>query len=304
MNIPSLNENVLKALDFFIANPPVKLDLGQFKMPFVVGSEGAYFTGRHLFSGRSAIHANESNFKDLTDSYSDVIKNGLVKDAVIISASGEKDAIWEIDYAKRNNLRAALLTCSPESAGARIADQVIAYKKIAEPYTYNFSTYFGMVISVTGENPKKIKEFLEKIKLPAGFKNYEYYSFVLPDQYEYVCQQLKTKDDELFGPRSKIRAYTEGKARHAKFVVRWDKELVIGLGIKNKYFGEPNGRFDIKVPAWADIGFMMALGYYLAGLIQESKEPYFKKSIEKYCKDYGPKAYGKNEPFDSIVPGS
>ncbi|MFA6171278.1 MAG: hypothetical protein WCW77_04210 [Patescibacteria group bacterium] len=304
MEIINLNQDVLKGLEFFSKNRPAKLDLNQFKMPFVVGSEGAYFTGHNLFAGRSAIHANESNFKSLIDSYSEIIKQGLINDAVIISASGEKDAIWEIDYAKRNNLKTTLLTCSPESAGARIADQVIVYKKIAEPYTYNFSTYFGMVISVTGENPKKIKDFLKKLKISGHIKKSKYYSFILPDKYEYIAQMLKTKDDELFGPHSMVRAYTEGKARHAKFVVRSDKELVIGLGVKNKFFGQPDKRWDIKIPAWADTGFITSLGYYITGLVQENNLPYFKKHIENYCKDYGPKAYGKDDNFDPIVPGS
>lgn len=304
MEIINLNQDVLKALDFFSRNKPARLDLNQFKMPFVVGSEGAYFTGHNLFAGRSAIHANESNFKALIDSYKEIIKEGLINDAVIISASGEKDAIWEIDYAKRNNLKATLLTCSPKSNGASIADQVIVYKKIAEPYTYNFSTYFGMVISVTKEDPKKIKEFLKKIKLPKNFKNYGYYSFILPDNHEYIAQMLKTKDEEMFGPHSMIRAYTEGKARHAKFVVRSDKELAIGLGVKNKFFGEPDKRWDIKIPAWANTGFLVSLGYYLVGLVQENNPPYFKKSVKAYCEDYGPKAYNRDKPFDVIVPGS
>lgn len=304
MKIINLNQDVLDALNFFIKNKPPKLDLGQFKMPFVVGSEGAYYTGQNLFYGRSAIHANETNFKAMIDAYRPIIENGMVSDAVIISASGEKDAIWEIDYAKRNGLKATLLTCSPESSGARIADKVIIYKKIAEPYTYNFSTYAGMMLSVTGEDPKKILKFLKGIKLPKNFSAYKFYSFVLPDQFEHICQMVTTKDEEMFGPRSMIRAFTEGRARHAKFVVRWDKELVIGAGVKNKYFGEPKARWDVKLPAGANIATVLAFCYFLVGKIQEINPPYYKKSVEAYAKDYGPKAYGKDKPFDVIVPGN
>lgn len=304
MEIINLDENVLKALDFFIENQPPKLDLSQFKMPFVVGSEGAFFTGKNLFANRAAIFANESTFKEIIESYRPVIENGLITQAVVINASGEKDGPWELELAKKHGLKTTLLTCNANSTAAKIANEILVYRKIAEPYTYNFSTYGGMMLSATGENPQKIKEFLEGMHLPEDYGGYVSYAFLLPDQYMDICSMVVTKGEEMFGPHLCLRSFTSGRARHAKFVTRWDKELVVSLGEKNEYFGDPNHRWNIDLPEGANIGTILALSYYLVGKIQAAKPPYFKENIEKYCSDYGPKAYGKNEPFEVIVPGN
>jgi hypothetical protein len=161
-----------------------------------------------------------------------------------------------------------------------------------------------MVLSATNEDPKKIKQALSKIKLPLNFKNYQAYSFVLPDQFGNLCPMLEIKRDELFGPHLSLRAFPDGHARHAKFVNRSEKELVISIGLKNKFYGSLKSRWDIALPANANYGLLLSLTYFLIGKIQENKPPYFKKNIEAYCNDYGPKAYGKNKPFDVIVPGN
>lgn len=303
MKIINLDENVLKALDFFLKNKLPRLNLKQFKLPFVVGSEGAFYTGRSIFSGRSAIFANESTFKKVIKAYSPAVEKGFIKQAVIINASGEKDGPWEIELAKKHGLHTTLLTCNADSTSAKLADAVLVYPKIAEPYTYNFSTYAGMILSATGEDPGKIKKIIKSIRLPKKYGKYESYSFILPDKYLNICNMIITKGEELFGGRLRLRAFTEGRARHAKFVVRWDKELVISAGVKNKYFGHSKHRWDIKLPKFADMATVLSVTYYLVGKIQQSRLPYFKKYVKSYCQDYGPKAYGKKEKFDVIVPG-
>jgi hypothetical protein len=304
MQIANLNENVLKVLEFFSKNRLPKLNLKKFKMPFVVGSEGAFYTGKNLFSRRAAIFANESTFKKIIKAYRPAIKKGLAKEAVIISASGEKDGPWEIKLAKKHGLKTTLLTCNANSTGAKLADTVLIFPKIAEPYTYNFSTYSGMMLSATNEDPQKIKKFVRSVKLPKNYGKYASYSFILPDDYLDICSMVSTKGDEIFGGRLPLRAFTSGGARHAKFVVRWEKELVVSIGGKNKYFGHPDHRWEIKLPEFSNIGTMLSLTYYLVGKIQEGKPPYFKNSIAAYCRDYGPKAYGKKEKFEAIVPGN
>ena len=54
---------------------------------------------------------------------------------------------------------------------------------------------------------------------------------------------LKIKGDELFGPHMQLRAFPDGHARHAKFVNRTPKELVISIGLNNKYYGDPKSRW-------------------------------------------------------------
>lgn len=304
MEIMNLDENVLKALDFFEQNKPPKLNLDEYSLPFVVGSGNAYNTGTILFSEKAAVFADESNFKNIVESYRPAIEKGLISQAVVISASGEKDSVWETELAKEKGLRTTLLTCGKDSSAAKIADKVLAYRKIAEPYTYNTSTYLGMVLSTTGESANEIKKYIQNISLPENFNKYEGYAFVLPDKFLNICPMLDIKKSELFGPHVSIRAFPEGHARHAKFVIPTEKEFVISVGVENKYFGHADHKWSINIPENASFGTILCLAYFLVGKIQEAKPPYFKENIEKYCQDYGPKAYGKDTPFETIVPGN
>jgi len=297
--IKSLAEIVLAALDLFSKNRPPVLKTSDFKFPLVVGSGNAIHTGRIIFGDTAAIYATESDFKEALKKYASLKISGVI----IISASGEKDSIWEIELAKKAGLKTVLLTCSPDSSADKIADKVIVYKKLPEPYTYNTSTYLGMILSSTGENPENIKKFIKKLKVPRAFKQYQSYSFVLPDKFGAIAPMLDIKRHELFGPKVSLRAFSFGEARHAKFVIRDKKELVISFG-KNLYFGEPSSRWEINLPDSSDSGMVMSVCYYLIGLIQNSKPDYFKKNISRFCNDDGYKAYGAAKPFDVIVPGN
>ncbi len=302
-NIINLDQGVIRALEFFNRHKLPNLNLNNFDFPIVVGSGNAYNTGHILFSGRKAIIADESTFKRVIESYKDLINKKIIKDVIVISASGEKDSVWEIELAKKFKLKTTLLTCSPGSTASKIADQVIIYPKIAEPYTYNVSTYLGMILSATKESPKNILSFIKKLKLKTGFKNYNSYAFVLPDDFIAITPMLEIKKSELFGPKLSLRAFSFGQARHAKFVIRDKKELIITLGKeKNLYFGDPQSRWQIDLPRQVDFAFILCLTYYLVGKIQSFKPAYFKNSIKKYCQDYGPKAYGSKKEFELIVP--
>lgn len=303
--IMSLDENVLLALDFFTRNKPPILDVNRFKLPFVVGSGNAYNTGLILFSENAAIFADESNFRKTITAFDSAIRNGLIRDTIVISASGGKDSVWEIELARKHGLNTTLLTTKSESDAAKIADRVKVYKSIAEPYTYNTSTYMGMILSKTQEDPSKIKNDIESLRLPDNFESYNGYSFIVPDKYMQICAMLDIKKSELFGTNLALRAFSQGHARHAKFVIRSKDELVISLGQKNEYFGDKEHRWNIDLPSNIDFAGVMAATYYIVGKIQNSKPQYFKENIRGYVQDYGPKSYGKDtKPFDLIVPGS
>ncbi len=304
-NIISLDEDVLLALDFFIKNPPPLLSVEKFNLPFVVGSGNAYNTGLIIFSGKAALFADESNFKELVRAFEKAMQSKLITQAVVISASGGKDSVWEIKLAKKYGLKTTLLTTKSNSDAAKIADEVLVYQSIDEPYTYNTSTYMGMILSETKENPAGIKSYVTSLLFPENFDSYASYSFVLPDKFMNICPMLDIKKDELFGPQVSVRAFSQGHARHAKFVHRPTNDLVVSIGEKNNYFGHPKHRWDIDLPQAMNFGGIMALTYYIIGKVQKSKPPYFKQNIRNYVNDYGPKAYGTNtKPFDLIVPGS
>ncbi len=298
-NLPNLDETVLAALAFFAKNKPPRLNLKQFSFPVVVGSGNAFNTAQILFSGSPAIIVSESNFKKTLNTYKGLIKNKTISSALIISASGEKDSIWETKLAKKSGLKTILLTCSPNSSAAKLADKVIVYKKLPEPYTYNVSTYLGIILSASGEEAINVEKFISAFKITRDLKKYNAYSFILPDEFGAIAPMLEIKRNELFGPYVSLRAFSFGEARHAKFINNSDKELVISFG-ENKYFGLKANRLELKMPKDTKSGLVMALAYYLIGKIQASKPAYFKKNIATFCKN-GPLAYGSKKPFSVIV---
>lgn len=304
-NIPNLDQTVIQALDFFIANPPPSLDINRFKEPFVVGSGNAFNTGTIIWAGKPAIFADESNFRTVVALSNKSAQDGTLRNAVIISASGGKDSVWEIELAKQNGLRATLLTTKPQSDAAKIADEVVAFKSIPEPYTYNTSTYMGMMLGAVQEDVSRIKEYIESLRFPENFGDHKGYAFVVPDEFMQICPMLEIKQSELFGSKVTIRAFPQGHARHAKFVIRDSDEMVMSLGQKNDFFGDPNHRWDIDLPKDMKFAGIMALTYYIVGKAQASKHPYYKENIARYVSEDGPAAYGPStKPFTVIVPGS
>jgi hypothetical protein len=298
--LPNLNASVLSGLDFFIKNEPPRLSRRQASFCFVVGSVNAYNTGRMLFADRPTIFAEESNFSELLKIYRPLIKNKTIKEAIIISASGEKDSVWEIRAAKKAGLKTTLLTCAPKSTAAGLADYNLLFEKNPEPYSYNFSTYLGMLLAATGERPQDIKKFVRSIKISKKLKLYNYFTFILPDRYRPIVDMINVKDDELFGPYSKLRAYSEGNARHAKFICESPRELVISFG-QNKFFGLSKNRLNIKLPKNANYGTILSASYYIIGFIQAAWPAYFKKGLPDYCQKSGPRPYGQKKPFSIIV---
>ena len=305
MTIPFLDEIVLQTLDFFTQNPPPPFDVSTYNLPFVVGSGNAYNTGTIIFSKNAAIFADESNFKTLLPAFNKAVESKLITQAVILSASGGKDSVWEIELAKKHGLSTTLITTKADSPAANVADKTYAYKSIDEPYTYNTSTYMGMILGATHESVADIKKAIDSLQFPDNFDKYTSYAFVLPDKFAQICPMLDIKRHELFGPEVSLRAFPQGHARHAKFVIRDPKELVITVNNKNDYFGAPESRWNLTLPENASFATVMAVTYYIVGKMQRSKPQYFKENIENYTSDYGPKAYGPDtKPFDVIVPGS
>ncbi|MBN2885045.1 hypothetical protein JXE04_03925 [Patescibacteria group bacterium] len=303
LELDSLNISVLKALEFFRHNKIPHLDLKKYPFPLVVGSGNAFNAGHALFSQQKAIFASESNFQTVLTRYKDLIKNKTISHGIIISASGEKDSVWEIKAAHKAGLKTVLLTCSADSSAAKIADEVQVFPKLTEPYTYNVSTYLGLFLAADNKKAEKIEKFILSLKLPKNFRKYPAYSFILPDDWAAIAPMLEIKKSELFGPNLSLRAFSFGESRHAKFVIRSKNELVISFG-KNKYFGDPKHRLELIPPKDASKAWAMAVSYFLIGLIQDSKPDYYRQNIKKFCTDYGYKAYPGSKPFPVLVPGS
>ncbi len=273
----NLDQGVLNALQLFQDQGLPSLKLPSFKRPLVVGSGNAAVTGKILFQDRDAVFADESTYLQKLNA----IKN--IDGCVLISASGGKHAPIIAKELQQRKKKIILLTTNVDALAREYVDEMVVFPKLPEPYTYNTSTYLGMILSTTKENPREILNHIQKIKIPQNLKRYDSFFMIVPPEFELIREMFLTKFDELFGSRVSGRVFTVEQAKHAKTIVPSDKELFISFGWKNTLFGKH--RWNISLSKDADYGALMAMGYYIIGQIQNQHPPYFKQNIEKYCKE-------------------
>lgn len=276
MDLMDLDECVISALKLFEKEGIAKLKINEFKRPLVIGSGNAAATGKIIFEDQDAIFADEST-------YSEKIKSVKVDGAYLISASGSKHAPIIAKELKKKKIKTILLTNTKNSPAQKESDETFIFPKQPEPYTYNTSTYMSLILGKTGEDPKKIRSFISKLKIPKDIGSYSAYYIIVPKKFDGIREMLQTKFDELFGPMVNGRIFTLEQTKHAKTVVPSDKELFISFGDKNTLFGKNKAHFDL--PQKADYAAMMAVSYYVIGHIQKNKPAYFKKNIQNYTKN-------------------
>ncbi len=284
-NIPDLDVAVLGALELFQKEKLPKMKLDVYKKPLVIGSGNAEATGRIIFQDLDAVFASESN-------YEEKLKNiKSIDGVVLVSASGEKHAPIIAKTAKKYGKHVTLITNSPNSSASKELDKKHDYDeyvfpKNREPYTYNTSTYMGMILGYTGEDPaviyKFIKENIDVIKFP-DFSQYDKFYLIIPSQFSGIIRMLQVKFIELFGRMIARDIETSEYTRHATTIVP-SEELFISFGQKNDNWGKPENRLHIPLPNNAGYATMMAIGYYTIAQIQKQHPPYFKKNLAEYTK--------------------
>lgn len=277
INLINLDQCVLNALHLFTKTklPPISFN---FKRPLVVGSGNALVTGKIVFEDKDAVFADEGDYKEKLK----IIKN--IDGAILISASGGKHAPIIAKELKKRKIKTILLTNNPDALARPYIDKTIVFPKQPEPYTYNTSTYLGMILAKTKENPRTILNHIQKIKpkMPTNLHRYNAFCIIIPPKFELIREMFLTKFDELFGPMVLGRVFTSEQIKHAKTVVPSDKELFIGLGIENKIYGKQ--RLNVALPSVTNYALVMAAGYYIIGHIQKQHPPYFRKNIADYAR--------------------
>src|SRR3989344_1399389 len=295
--IPNLDVAVLGALELFGKVSLPVFDFNHFKRPLVIGSLNAAVTGEILFDSHDAVFADESDFE------SKIQATPEIDGVVLISASGGKHAVRIAETLKKYPLETWLLTNNEDARAGHFieSEHIILFPKNREPYTYNTSTYLGMILSKTKEDPAQIYEFLTKevhATIPQNLASFDSFYFIVPTQFHLASALFMTKFDELFGSKVSCRAFTFEQTEHAKTVVPSDKEFFISFGEENKVFGNGGTRFFVPFPEISGYAAMVAIGYYIIGYIQQQHPPYFKENIATYTK-LASQLF--NQPINSIV---
>lgn len=281
-NIPNLDICVLGALELFMDERLPKIKI-MYKHPLIVGSGNAEATGKIMFGEKDAIFSSESNFEEKLK------KIKTIDGVVLISASGAKHSPMICRVSKKYKRRVTLITNTKDSLAEKELDlkedKIFIFPKQREPYTYNTSTYMGMILEKTKESPKKIYDYIKnkisKLELP-DFRKYDKYYLIVPKEFSEIIRMLEFKFIELFGRKVARDIETIEEVKHATTLVP-SNELFISFGVKNKNYGK--NKLYIPLPKNADYGTMMAISYFMIGRIQAEKEPYFKKNISRYVKE-------------------
>jgi len=298
-DLPYLDTVVLGALELFASRELPQIDISGFKRPLVVGSGNADATGRIIFADTGAIFASESSFEDKLRNIPDI------DEVVVVSASGAKHAPIITKAAIAAGKHVTLITTTPNSLTEQAAtpEQLTTHvlPKNREPYTYNTSTYMGMILGYTHEDAGAIKKYIEDVIAPMDFSKlagYDKFVVILPPQFSGLSSMVKVKFVELFGRNLARDVETTEGMTHA-ITVAPANELYLSFGEPNTTWGTAESRYNVPLPDSAGYAAAMAITYYVVAQIQRQKPQYFKDNIAAYMQ-FISAVFG--EELDPIVP--
>jgi hypothetical protein len=281
-----LDQCVLNALDLFMdpATEFPKPNLAQFKRPLVVGSGNAIATGRIIFDSKDAVFADESGYVGKLDAIDSI--DGVV----LFSASGGKHAPVIAKEVKGRGKKIVLFTCNPSPNAKDDVNELHVFPSRPEPYTYNTSTYMGMLMACMIDDPKaearRILDHIRNVVDPTLKKwarrlgDFDAFYLLVPEEFDLIRVMLTTKFVELFARRIARDVFTWEQSKHATTVVETPKELFMAFGRENTTFGKE--RLNIPLPDNATYPAILATAYYVIGKIQAHKPDWFKQSIESF----------------------
>ncbi len=286
-SIPDLDIAVLGALELFQQVTLPKIDLGMYNEPLVVGSGNAAATGRIMFADTDSVFGTESTAAEQLASIAsiDVV--------VIVSASGSKHAPILVNAAHAAGKPAVLITDTADSAASKALDTAngdieYVFPKNREPYTYNTSTYMGMILGRFPEDPATILQFISQhidvLQFP-DFSQYQKYYLIVPPEFEGIIRLLNIKFIELFGRNIARDIETSEYIKHATTIAPAENELFISFGYENTMWGQPEHRLNVPLLEGGGYGAAMAVSYCVVAQIQKAYPHFFKNNIEQYTTD-------------------
>jgi hypothetical protein len=286
-SLMDLDQCVLNALDLFLdpATEFPRPNLRQFQRPLVVGSGNAIATGRIIFDSHDAVFADEGGYKGKLEAIRSI--DGVV----LLSASGGKHAPLIAKDVKAAGRKIVLFTCNPAPLAENDVSELRVFPSRPEPYTYNTSTYMGMLMACLIDDPRaeaqKILDHLRTVVDPALRKwgqrlgDFDAFYLLVPEEFDLIRIMLATKFVELFARRIARDVFTWEQSKHATTVVETPKELFLAFGRENATFGRD--RLNIPLPQKATYPALMATGYYVIGKLQSQKPAWFKEGIESFA---------------------
>lgn len=297
--LPTLDVCVAAALERFLRDSVPTMPRFASSRVLIIGSVNAAAVGRIVGTTfKDAVCADESDYIRILSSHPPF------DSALLISASGGKHAVSIAKHLQEIGLHTVLITHNPTPlAGDYVKkENVYVFPKNREPYTYNTSTYLGVILATTHESSSDIWSFIDsevRSKLTRDFSFFDAFYITIPTHLRFIAPMILTKFDELFGSRISCRVYTVEQAKHATTVVPSPKEFFISFGDPGQFLAPPERHLTIDLPENAGYGLLMAASYFIVGTIQQQNPPYFKENINEYCERASKLFNQKIEPIVS-----
>ena len=279
--LPNLNTVVLGALEYLGSASIPSLNVREYSRPLVIGSVNALSTGRVLFEEVDTVFAEEGNYLEALTRVPQI-------DAVyIFSASGGKHAVHIAKDMAARGLPTFLVTSTENAPAAAYLDplRVLVFPHIREPYTYNTSTYMGMMLGNSTESVVEIRAFIEDVVhpcIPDTLGTFDSFVLTVQPRFAPLRAMFTTKFDELFAPVVTGRAFTDEEIKHAKIIVPSTSQYFLNFGVAATGYADAAQQLQVPIPPQCGPIAMLAIGYYVIGCIQEQHEPYFAQGIETY----------------------
>lgn len=259
--IKKLDEYAEKTLEKLAEWEYPNLKIEKTEKNIFMGSGDAANTGK-IFSkflgGRSL---NVCNYQNYFESFPPENPN-----IYIICASGGKDGTKMAQWLTEKGWEPKLITSNPEPPMGKFLkkENIFAFPSIAEPPTYNVSTYSAMIYWLLKENIEEIKNIFKSMEVP-NLRKYKFIFFMVGDKYEAIGRMATRKTAEtLSGLGANGCGYSN--AVHGMLIQPNADRLIFCLNCR---YDGPGDVYELHIDSY--LGSLLCL-HYIIGKNQTDKD--------------------------------
>lgn len=260
----------IKTLDFYVTE--TINNLGKWKFPplkikesmrnVFLGSGSAACTAKLFVEKFNGCSLNASNYRGFFD------RNPVKSFASIniVNASGGKDGVKMAEFLKKKGQEANLVTCNPNAPAKKLVKSAYVFPALLEPPTYNVSTYSAMIYWLFKEDLEKIKNLLNRLKVP-NLRKYNYIFFLAADKYAVIAEMAARKVAETL---EGIGSSGDGISNGLHGMLRQPNKDRLIFCLNQKFPFEKNKNiYELNIDSY--LGLILGT-YYIIGKNQTEKD--------------------------------
>ena len=263
-------EEKIKHLDFYVRE--TLSNLGRWEYPKIeiekddknlfLGSGGASSVAKIFAEKFNGVALNASNYKMFIEN---IIKKDFAS-IYIINASGGKDGYNMAKHIEGMNLKPNLITCNKDAPAKEFVDKIFLIPALTEPPTYNVSTYSSMIYWLFREDINRIKELIDKLKIP-DLRRYKYVFFLAADKFQSIAEMTSEKTAETL---EGIGSNSDGLTNALHGILRQpNKDRLIFCLNQNYPLKDRENLYELNIDS--HLGLLLGT-YYIIGKNQTDKD--------------------------------